>query len=416
MTDTASPDAAPEGPLSGLRVVEMGTLIAGPFCGQILGDFGAEVIKIEDPKVGDPMRQWGRSLPKGLSPWWPVIGRNKKSVALDLRTAEGQDLARRLIRRADVLVENFRPGAMEKWGLGYDSLSAENPGLIMARVSGFGQSGPYSQRPGYGLIGEAMGGLRYVTGEPDRPPARAGISIGDSLAAMHAVMGILMALHARERTGRGQVIDAALYESVLAVMENLVTEYDLTGYVRERSGSVLPGIAPSNAYPCAGGDMILIGGNGDTVFARLCEAMGRPELKMDPKFVDHAARGRHQAELDGIIAEWTATQGLETLLALMQANGVPASRVYRAPDMLADPQFQARDDIVEVAHPVFGKLKMQNAFPKLSATPGRVRWPGPALGEHTEAVLREVAGLGDGEIAELARKGVVGASKEGRVA
>ena len=244
MTDTPS-GASSNGPLSDLVVIELGTLIAGPFCGQILGDFGAEVIKVEDPKVGDPMRQWGRSLPKGLSPWWPVIGRNKKSVGIDLRKPEGQALARSLIARADVVIENFRPGAMEKWGLSYEALSAANPRLIMARVSGFGQTGPYAKRAGYGLIGEAMGGLRHVTGEPDRPPARAGISIGDSLAAMHAVMGITMALHARERTGRGQVIDAALYESVLAVMENLVTEYDLTGYVRERSGSVLPTITRS---------------------------------------------------------------------------------------------------------------------------------------------------------------------------
>src|SRR6185369_7610679 len=311
---------ASQGPLADLVVIEMGTLIAGPFCGQILGDFGAEVIKIEDPRVGDPMRQWGRSLPKGLSPWWPVIGRNKKSVGLDLRTPEGKEIAKALIAKADVVIENFRPGTLEKWGLSYDVLAADNPKLVMARVSGFGQTGPYSQRAGYGLIGEAMGGLRYVTGEPDRPPARAGISIGDSLAAMHAVMGITMALHERERTGRGQVIDAALYESVLAVMENLVTEYDITGYVRERSGSVLPGIAPSNAYPCKGGDMILIGGNGDTVYARLTEVMGRPDLKADPRFVDHASRGVNQHELDAIIAEWTSTFDLPDLLALLEAK------------------------------------------------------------------------------------------------
>ena len=402
---SASPAA--QGPLADLVVIEMGTLIAGPFCGQILGDFGAEVIKIEDPKTGDPMRQWGRSLPKGLSPWWPVIGRNKKSVGLDLRTPEGQALARELIRGADVVIENFRPGAMEKWGLSYESLAAENPKLVMARVSGFGQTGPYSQRAGYGLIGEAMGGLRYVTGEPDRPPARAGISIGDSLAAMHAVMGIMMALHHRERTGRGQVIDAALYESVLAVMENLVTEYDLTGYVRERSGSILPGIAPSNAYPCANGEMILIGGNGDNVYARLTEAMGRPELKTDPKFVDHASRGKNQAELDAIIAEWTSGWALSDLLKLLEEKGIPASRVFRAPDMLEDPQFAAREAIVETEHPVFGRIKMQNAFPKLSATPGRVRWPGPALGEHTEAVLRERAGCSDERLASLRAKGVI---------
>jgi formyl-CoA transferase len=395
------------GALSDLVVIEMGTLIAGPFCGQILGDFGAEVIKVEDPKVGDPMRQWGRSLPKGLSPWWPVIGRNKKSVGIDLRKPEGQALARELIAHADVVIENFRPGAMEKWGLGYEALSAINPRLIMARISGFGQTGPYSQRAGYGLIGEAMGGLRHVTGEPDRPPARAGISIGDSLAAMHAVMGITMALHARERTGKGQVIDAALYESVLAVMENLITEYDITGYVRERSGSVLPGIAPSNAYPCKNGEMILIGGNGDNVYARLTEAMGRPDLKTDPKFVDHNSRGVNQTELDGIISAWTATFALPDLLALLEGKGIPASRVFRAPDMLEDPQFAARDAIVSVEHPVFGPVRMQNAFPKLSATPGAVRWPGPTLGQHTDEVLAARAGCTPARLKELRDLGVI---------
>ena len=242
-----------KGPLNDLVVIEMGTLIAGPFCGQVLADFGAEVIKLEDPGAGDPMRQWGRSLPEGLSPWWPVIGRGKQSVTLNLRSAEGQRIAADLIAKADILIENFRPGTMEKWGLSYEALAASNPGLIMARVSGFGQTGPYSHRAGYGLIGEAMGGLRAITGEPDRPPARAGVSIGDSLAATHAVMGVLMALHVRERTGRGQVIDAAIYESVLAMMENMVTEYDITGYIRERSGAVLPGIAPSNVYRCRAG-------------------------------------------------------------------------------------------------------------------------------------------------------------------
>lgn len=394
------------GPLQGLRVIEMGTLIAGPFCGQILGDFGADVIKVEDPKSGDPMRQWGRSLPKGLSPWWPVIGRNKRSLTLDLRTPEGRQIAQSLIAGADVLIENFRPGAMEKWGMGYEALAEKNPRLIMARVSGFGQTGPWSSRAGYGLIGEAMGGLRHITGEPDRPPARAGISIGDSLTAMHAVMGITMALHARERTGRGQMIDAALYESVLGVMENLVTEYDITGYVRERSGSVLPGIAPSNVYPCAAEEMILIGGNGDTVFARLCEVMEQPGLAKDPRFVDHAARGRNQGELDEIIAAWTRGWALDDLLALLEAKGVPSGRIFRAPDMLEHEQFKARDSIVETEHPVFGKIKMQNAFPKLSDTPGAVRWPGPGLGQHTDEVLAE-AGLAPDAIAQLRAKGVV---------
>ncbi len=398
---------AAEGALTGLRVIEMGTLIAGPFCGQILGDFGADVIKIEDPKTGDPMRQWGRSLPQGLSPWWPVIGRNKKSVTLNLRTPEGREIAEALIGGADVAIENFRPGTLEKWGMGYEALAEKNPRLIMARISGFGQTGPYATRAGYGLIGEAMGGLRHVTGEPDRPPARAGISIGDSLTAMHAVMGITMALHARERTGRGQVVDAALYESVLAVMENLVTEYDLTGYARERSGSILPGIAPSNVYPCAGDEMILIGGNGDTVYARLCETMGKPELAADPRFVDHAARGRNQQELDVIISDWTRGWALSDLLALLEAKGIPSGRIFTAPDMLEHEQFVAREAIVETPHPVFGKVKMQNAFPKLSETPGKVRWPGPDLGQHTEEVLSGVLGLSSQRIGELRSKGVI---------
>ncbi|MDO8297999.1 MAG: CaiB/BaiF CoA-transferase family protein [Caulobacter sp.] len=395
------------GPLEGLTVIEMGTLIAGPFCGQILGDFGAQVIKIEDPAVGDPMRQWGRSLPKGHSPWWPVIGRNKKSVTLNLRTAEGQAIARKLIGGADVLVENFRPGALEKWGLGYDSLAADNPGLVMARVSGFGQTGPYASRAGYALIGEAMGGLRYITGEPDRAPARAGISIGDSLAGLHAALGTMMALHARHRSGKGQVVDAAIYESVLSVMENLITEYGLTGYVRERSGSVLPGIAPSNAYPTRDGALVVIGANQDTLFRRLSEAMGRPELAEDPRYAGHAARGEHQAELDALIGAWTATLDAEALLALMETSGVAAGRVYRAPDMLADPQFAAREAIVETAHPVFGSVKMQNAFPKLADTPGGVRWPGPALGEHTDAVLAERAGLSPDDLKDLRGRGII---------
>jgi len=392
-------------PLEGLRVIEMGTLIAGPFCGQILGDFGAEVVKLEDPRTGDPMRQWGRSLPKGLSPWWPVIGRNKKSVTVDLRKPEGQALARELICGADVVVENFRPGSLEKWGLGYEALEALNPGLVMARVSGFGQTGPYAKRAGYGLVGEAMGGMRYVTGHPDRPPARAGISIGDSLAAIHAALGVMMALRVRERTGRGQVVDAALYESVLAVMENLITEYGLTGYVRERSGSILPGIGPSNVYPCADGEMILIGGNGDNIFRRLAEVMGRPDLKTDPRYATHAARGQNQTELDAIIAEWTGGRALSDLLAALTAGDVPNGRLYRAPDMLEDPQFAARQSIVETDHPVFGAIKMQNVFPKLSANPGRVRWPGPALGEHTDAVLAAIRT--PGQIAELRAKGVI---------
>jgi formyl-CoA transferase len=396
-----------DAPLKGLRVIEMGSLIAGPFCGQVLGDFGAEVIKLEDPKAGDPMRQWGRTKPKGHSPWWPVIGRNKTSVTLDLRIPEGRDIARALIDTADVVVENFRPGTLEKWGMGYDDLARTNPGLVMARVSGFGQTGPYSHRAGYALIGEAMGGLRHITGEADRPPARAGISIGDSLAGLNAALGVMMAIHARHRTGKGQIVDAAIYESVLTVMENLITEYDLSGYVRERSGAILPGIAPSNVYPTRSGELILIGANQDTLFKRLCDAMGRPELATDERYRDHAARGQNQLQLDATIAGWTVEHDIETLLPLLEEAGLAVGRVYRAPDMLKDPQFIARESIVEVPHPVFGTVKMQNAFPKLSDTPGGVRWPGPALGEHTDAVLRDVAKLSDEAIAGLRAKGVV---------
>ena len=395
-----------EAPLADVRVIELGTLIAGPFCGQVLADFGADVIKIEDPGAGDPMRQWGSSLPKGHSPWWPVIGRGKRSVTLNLRSPEGQAIARDLIAGADVLVENFRVGTLEKWGLGYEALSKLNPGLVMARVSGYGQTGPWSHKAGYGLIGEAMGGLRHITGEPDRPPARAGLSIGDSLTGLHSALGIMMALHARQRTGRGQVVDAAIFESVLAMMENTVTEYALTGYVRERSGSVLPGIAPSNVYPTSDG-MILIGGNGDTVFARLCDAMGQPELKTDPRYVDHASRGRNQKELDDHIAAWSRGWTLVDLLDHLEAGGVPCGRIYRAPDMLEDPQYAARNDIVELPHPVFGSVKMQSVFPKLSETPGEVRWVGPMLGEHTEAVLSGVLGMSAERIASLKSAGVV---------
>jgi formyl-CoA transferase len=394
------------GPLADLVVIELGTLIAGPFCGQILADFGAEVIKLEDPDAGDPMRQWGRTLPKGLSPWWPVIGRGKKSVTLNLRAREGQAIARDLIAGADVVVENFRPGTLEKWGLSYEALAKENARLIMARVSGFGQTGPYARRAGYGLIGEAMGGLRAITGEPDRPAARAGVSIGDSLAATHAALGVLMALHVRERTGRGQLVDAAIYESVLAMMENLITEYDLTGYIRPRSGSILPGIAPSNVYPAADGE-VLIGGNGDTVFARLCAAMGRPELKDDVRYRDHASRGVHQRALDELIGEWTRALSVEALLERLEAHGVPCGRLYRAPEMLQDPQFASREAIVAVQHPVFGQIRMQNVFPKLSETPGGVRWPGPALGEHTAEVLKGRLDLSDDQIASLRRAEVV---------
>ncbi|MFD0533652.1 CaiB/BaiF CoA transferase family protein [Actinomadura luteofluorescens] len=320
--DGAAPDA--RGPLADLRVVEMGQLLAGPFCGQLLGDFGAEVIKLESPGAGDPMRQWGREKPHGKSLWWPVVARNKKSVTCDLRTPEGQDLARRVIDRADIVVENFRPGTLERWGMDFDRLRETNPGLILVRVSGFGQTGPYSPRAGYGSIGEAMGGIRYVTGDPGGAPARAGISLGDSLAAVFATIGALVAVHHRGATGRGQIVDSAIYEAVLAMMESLLPEWAVAGYQRERTGSVLPNVSPSNVYPTASGEMILIAANQDTVFGRLARTMGRPELSADPRFAGHADRGRNMAELDGIISAWSA--GIETgdLLELLHAGGVPA--------------------------------------------------------------------------------------------
>ena len=397
---------AAAGPLTDLRVVEMGTLIAGPFCGQLLGDFGAEVIKIEEPGKGDPMRGWGRKK-DGLSLWWPVLGRNKKSVTLNLREAEGQDMARQLIAKADIVVENFRPGTLEKWGLDYAGLRERQPRLIMARVSGYGQTGPYKDRAGFGAVGEAMGGLRHVTGDADRPPARAGISIGDSLAATYAALGILMAVHHRTATGRGQMVDSALYEATLAMMESLVTDYAQTGHVRERSGSILPGIAPSNVYACANEEMILIAANQDTVFRRLCEAMGIEAMAKDPRFATHVARGEAQVELDGVIGAWTHERDAGAILELLNRFGVPAGRIYRAPDMLADPHFAARGAIVEVVHPVLGPLKMQGACPKLSDTPGEVRWPGPALGEHNEEVWGGLLGLSTARLTELASQGLI---------
>jgi crotonobetainyl-CoA:carnitine CoA-transferase CaiB-like acyl-CoA transferase len=400
MSGTAA-DAGTGGPLSDLRVIEMGVLLAGPFCGQLLGDFGAEVIKVEQPGVGDPMREWGREKPHGQSLWWPVLARNKKSVTANLRDERGQDLVRRLVAETDVLVENFRPGTLERWGLGYDELSAINPGLIMVRVTGYGQTGPYAPRAGYGSIGEAMGGLRYVVGAPDRPPSRVGISIGDSLAGTYAAYGALAAIHARERTGRGQVVDSAIYEAVLAMMESLVSEYTVAGYTRERTGSILPNVAPSNVYPTAGGDQILIGANQDTVFVRLAEVMGQPELADDPRYATHSARGEHQDELDGLIADWTARHDADQLLADLEAHGVPAGRIFRAADMLDDPHFAARETIVSVPHRRFDDLRMQNVAPQLSDTPGAVRWAGPELGEHNDEIYSELLGLDEATLTAL---------------
>ena len=391
------------GPLKDLRVIEMGTLIAGPFCGQLLGDMGAEVIKIEPPGAGDPMRVWGRGAPV----WWEVIGRNKKSVSINLRVPEGQALARRLIGRADILIENFRPGALEGWSLAPEDLRRHNRGLIVVRMSGYGQDGPYSERTGFGGIGEAMGGWRAIVGDPDRPPSRMGVSIGDSLAATYGCLGALAALHHREKTGEGQVVDSALYEAVLQVMESLIPEYSVAGIVRERSGAILPGIAPSNVYRCEDGEL-MIGANNDAVFARLAEAMGKPELARDERYRTHPARGARQAELDRLIVDWTRARTVDQVEALMLAHAVPAGRVYRAPDMVADPHFAAREAIIDVPHPRWTGLKMQSVFPKLSRTPGGVRAVAPqTVGQHNDEVLGGLLGIADDERARLSEAGVI---------
>ena len=396
------------GPLSDLRVLELGTLIAGPFCGQLLGDLGAEVIKIEPPGQGDPMRLWGRTAEGDPSLWWPVIARNKKAITLDLRQPDGQALLKSLVARADFVIENFRPGTLEKWGLGWEELSAINPRLILIRVSGFGQTGPRAPEPGFGAIGEAMGGLRYVVGDPATPPSRVGISIGDSLAATFASLGALSALHYRERTGRGQVVDSAIYEAVLAMMESLITDYDQRGVIRERTGAILPKLAPSNVYPTRDG-LVLIAANQDAVFARLALAMGEPELARHPDYASHQSRGERQAELDARIGRWTSSLATEDVLALLSRpeTAVPAGLIYRAPEMLADPHFKAREAIVATPHPDFGELRMQNVAPKLSETPGAVRSPAPGLGEHNDEVYRGLLGLSEERYAALKAARVV---------
>lgn len=399
MGQTPSP-----GPLAGIRVIELGQLIAGPFCGQLLGDMGAEVIKVEPPGKGDPMREWGR----GDYPlWWEVVARNKKSVSANLRVPEGQDLVRRLAAGADILIENFRPGTLEGWKLDPVDLMKINPRLIVVRVSGYGQTGPYSDRAGFGGIGEAMGGWRYIVGEADRPPSRMGVSIGDSLAATYGCLGALAALHHREKTGRGQIVDSALYEAVLQVMESLIPEYTVGGYMRERSGSVLPNVAPSNVYRCRDGEY-LIGANQDTVFGRLCAAMGRPELAKDPRYATHIARGQNQQELDALVDDWTRTLTIDELEARMIEFGVPAGKIYRAPEMLEDPHFAAREAIVELAHPRWGTVKMQNAFPKLSETPGSVRSHAPqTVGADNDDVYQRLLSLSADQLADLRTRNVI---------
>jgi formyl-CoA transferase len=392
------------GALSDIRVVEMGQLLAGPFCGQLLGDMGADVIKLEPPGAGDPMRLWGQGDEKVQ---WEVIARNKRSVTCNLRVPEGQKLARKLIATADVLIENFKPGTLEKWGLSPEVLHEENPGLIIARMSGYGQDGPYSNRAGFGGIGEAMGGWRYIVGDPDRPPARMGVSIGDTLCASYGCMGVLAALHHRNKTGEGQVVDTALYEAVLQVMEGLVPEYDHGGIIRERSGSILPGIAPSNVYKCRDGHF-MIGANNDQIFARLAQAIGQPELAEDPRYATHLARGKNQTELDELINVWTGQLAIHEVEQAMVDYSIPAGRVYTAKDMLADPHFKARDAIVEIETARHGKLKMQNAFPKLSRTPSGIRRPAPTdPGQDHAEILSELLDMTQDEIDSLAASGVI---------
>lgn len=402
------PDAgARRGPLNGLRVLELGQLLAGPFGGQLYADLGADVVKVEQPGRGDPMRQWGRSRPKGESLWWSIVARNKRSIAIDLRTEEGQALLRRLAGEVDIVIENFRPGTLEKWGLSYEALSAENPRLVLVRVSGYGQDGPYADRPGYGSIGEAMGGLRYVVGDPLTPPSRMGISIGDTLAALFATIGGLSAHIEATSSGRGQVVDTSIYESVLGVMESIVPEWAITGYQRERTGAVLPNVAPSNVYPTRDDQLILIAANMDTVFRRLCTAMGQPELADDPRYVDHAARGQRQEELDDLISQYTRQFDAAELEAVMIEHAVPVGKIYRPVDMLTDPQFLARRSIVDVFHPVIGQeIPMQNVTPRFSRTPGEIRWVGPPMGRDTDEILQE-SGLPAEETERLRGRGIV---------
>ena len=370
-----------------LKVLELGQLIAGPFAGKTLADFGADVIKIEPLEGGDPLRTW-RLLREGTSVWWEVQSRNKRSVALDLRSTEGQAAVRALALEADVLIENFKPGTLEAWGLGWEALHALNPRLIMLRISGFGQTGPYAAKPGFGVLGEAMGGLRHLTAEPGRVPVRVGVSIGDTLAALHGVIGVLMALRHREvNGGEGQVIDVALYESVFNVMESLLPEYDAFGAVRGAAGSALPGIAPSNAYRCAGGSYVLVAGNGDSIFRRLMGAIGRPALASDPGLAHNTGRVARVAEIDGAIEAWTSERGIDEVITTLESAAVPVGRIYTVADIATDPQYLARQMIVDTVDTHGRPLKVPGIVPKLGSTPGRMHHPAPRLGEHTTQVL-----------------------------
>jgi formyl-CoA transferase len=404
MTASSAPVPSPAA-LAGLKVIELGQLIAGPFAAKTLADFGAEVIKIEPPGSGDPLRQW-RLMLDGTSVWWQVQSRNKRSLALDLRTPEGQDVVRRLAAEADVLIENFRPGAMEGWGLGPDTLREANPRLIVLRVSGYGQTGPYRDRPGFGVVAEAMGGLRHLTAEPGRVPVRVGVSIGDTLAALHGVIGILLALQHRHATGQGQVIDVALYEAVFNCMESLLPEYSAFGVVREPAGSAMPGIAPTNAYRCQDDGYALIAGNGDSIFKRLMSLIGRDDLGQDPALAHNAGRVARVADIDAAIGAWAATRPVAEVLQALEAAAVPAGRIYTVADIAADPHYQARGMLQQVRLPDGRALAVPGICPKLSATPGSHRRNAPALGQDSDAVLAEL-GLSAEQIQRLREQGIV---------
>jgi formyl-CoA transferase len=398
-------------PLAGLKVLELGQLIAGPFAGKVFAEFGAEVIKVEPPASdnapgGDPLRQW-RMLHEGTSLWWYVQARNKKSITIDLRKPEGQEIVRRLARDADFIIENFRPGTLEKWGLGYDALAATNPGLIMIRLSGFGQTGPYRDQPGFGAIGESMGGMRHVTGFPERPPVRMNISIGDALASLHGVIGALIALHHRDtHGGKGQVVDVALYEAVFNMMESLVPEYDLYGEIRQRIGTGLTNIVPSNTYTTRDGQSVVIAGNGDSIYKRLMHAIGRDDLGQDPALATNRGRVPRTSDIDGAIGDWAAAHELDEVLVALKAADVPHGKIYTAADIVSDPQYLARGMIQEMMLPDGKTLKLPGIVPKLSDTPGTMEWVGPTLGEHTAEVLR-AAGYSDQDIDKLRAAGAI---------
>jgi formyl-CoA transferase len=394
------------GALAGLKVVELGQLIAGPFAAKTLADFGAEVIKIEPPGAGDPLRQW-RLIKDGTSVWWQVQSRNKRSLVLDLRQSEAQAIVRKLVKEADVLIENFRPGAMESWGLSPDALLELNPGLIMLRISGYGQTGPYKDKPGFGVVAEAMGGLRHLSAEPGRLPVRVGVSIGDTLASLHGVIGILMALHEKQTSGLGQVIDVALYEAVFNCMESLLPEYSAFGAVRGPAGSALPGIAPSNAYLCKDGKCALIAGNGDSIFKRLMAAIGRDDLAADPALTDNAGRVKRVEEIDAAIGAWTSKLNVAEVLAVLDQAAVPAGRIYTVEDIAADPHYLARGMLTDVSMSDGSVLKVPGMVPKLSRTPGQHRRNAPTLGQDTDAVLLDL-GITADQISEMRKRGIVG--------